>query len=302
MIGLRRTTSTAGRGTTLPRGAGGVLALMLLLVVGGCQAGGGAPEMGFPTLNEIASRVTPVLPEDGEQPFADSGSRAWVMVRQADLALSWSMDEAWELMDESVLSGEARRWYRDNGVRMGVLNAGDLEALAERLPAPAAMHQSRVTDAGHPVELRRSPRLSGQVALALPGVDEPEPASGGVMRLLAQLRGEDPGRVSMAVVPHHHLPRQSLMPRDALERELDGRVFEELAARVDLPAGRVLVIGLHHELEFELEDDERDDPAAVLAEAERLADELPANLGRALLTARRAGRPVQVLVMVSAEP
>ncbi len=306
----RRATWMSRRCPTFARGAARVtgltslaVALMVVAAGAGCQAGGGSPEMGhFPTLDEVGSRVTPVLPEDGERPFADAGSGRWAMVRQVDLPLAWPIDAAWDLVDEAALSAEARRWYNANGVRVGLLSAGDLEAFAEHLPAPVAVHQSRVRDAGHPVELRRSPRLSREVALTLPGDAEAEPAVGGSMRLLAQMRSPGPGRMSLALVPHHHVPEHSLLPRDPLERELDGRVFEELTAGVELSTGRLLVIGLHHELEAELEEEDWDDPAAIVAEAERLAEALPVNLGRALLTARRAGRPVQVLVMVALEP
>ncbi|MEX0885576.1 MAG: hypothetical protein WD009_03970 [Phycisphaeraceae bacterium] len=315
MMMMRTRRGTPPPGPSLKEGGkravaawrGGWLCLALAALAGGCQAGGGAPVMAFPTLGEIASRVTPVLPADAEQPFADARSRSWVTTRQLDLPLAGSVAEAWALVDDTAMSQQPRAAWRGNGVRVGVLDPARLEAFLDRLPRAVATHESRVTDAGYPVELRRSPRLAGAAAVKLPGVEQPERVRGGAMRLLAQVRAHGPGSVSLALVPHHQDHRPTLLPRDPLERELDGRVFEELAARVDLQAGQWLVVGLHHDFPLDADADADDtegeaEAPASREQAEELAAALPDHLGRALLTARRAGHPVQVMLVIAVEP
>jgi hypothetical protein len=66
--------------------------------------------------------------------------------------------------------------------------------------------------------------------------------SGGRLQLLTRLM-PDQGFVTMELTPHHFKPRLTLEPRTAMEKQLDGRMFEELTVRIAMPADRVLIVG-----------------------------------------------------------
>src|SRR5690606_13280277 len=106
----------------------------------------------------------------------------------------------------------------------------------------------RLWGSEHPTPIRRTPRLVGSVTVDLtipPSAVREEEVTGGRLQLLARLTLDPAGRMVIDLIPHHHVPKLTLQPRTALEKELDGRMFNELALRAYIPQGAVLVVGLY---------------------------------------------------------
>ncbi len=139
--------------------------------------------------------------------------------------------------------------------------------------------------------------------------------------------------VLVELLLHHHREQVTLHTRLPQEKLLDGRVFHELAAEVLLQPQQRLVVGLHRVIVEPSQDTphegEADDASPELAEDERAElsalrqadppqdgtpeqdaaanpasptfEPLPAHFGRQLLTGRRLGRNVQVLLVIEFE-
>ncbi len=159
--------------------------------------------------------------------------------------------------------------------------------------------------------------------------------------MVARAADGSPGDgIRVEVTPHHHIPQVRLTPPDPQVAMLDGRLFTELTLRAELPPGKTLVIGLYTPPappgnapapgsapapevipndvpggEPEPESDAR--ISAMPSEAEPLSDEpkpedaeepappgppqVPAHLGRALLTGKRYNRAMQMMILISPE-
>lgn len=287
---------------------------LLALGLASCKAP--PKEETFPSLQQVESDVTPVTPPAA--PELASQSRVLATVERYDLPLYAPTDEAWQVVDQGVLPRLTRGVWRTNGIRVGLLDIGDLRAFFEALPPPVVTQRTQITATEHPVVLRRSPYLRGTAMIDLtvpPRTVEEVPVTGGRLQLLAQMRSEPFGVVSLNLLPHHYLPEVSLLPRGPLAKQLDGRIFEEIGVRLNVASNRLLVIGLHLPEEDApappaspapddastvnaQPDDAPPEPAEKPLRIEDAPDGLPPHLGHALFTASRAGRPVQVLLLI----
>ena len=140
------------------------------------------------------------------------------------------------------------------------------------------------------------------------------------------------------MTPHHYLPGSDLprvirqgdsfkvIPRTLEEKALDGRTYSDLTLRVDMPPGRLLVVGLYwpwsnptvvnyvqQAQDAETSADERprgDPPTTVLEPMIESVDDLPEyappppiahHLGRVLFTGARMGEPLQMLLVIGVD-
>lgn len=75
------------------------------------------------------------------------------------------------------------------------------------------------------------------------GRSRPVAIGSGRRQFLLSLSSRGPGGSTLlTIVPHHHQPKFSLMPRLSMEKELDGRRFDEMSLTVDLPADQCLLL------------------------------------------------------------
>ncbi|MEX0654902.1 MAG: hypothetical protein WD534_13515 [Phycisphaeraceae bacterium] len=305
-------------------------ALAGLVGVAGCQSTGHRAAPPLPTLSEIESRVTPSEPPETDRPA--ERRRGIATIQQIDLPLQTDLDESWDLANERVLTQRARQVWNGNGIRMGLLAMDEVDPFFEPLPYVLGVHRTRIVGGRHPSSVRTSPALREPVQVDLAGVagdgqEQVVELDRGRVRLLIRMEANPVGGVTVELTPHHQLPGSSLIPRDPLEKELDGRVFDELAVAFDLNRNDVLVVGLHwpwstdadeaddeeEEGEEEEEEDgrerieqrfepEEEGPLRLWTVDEDAAPELPRHLGRTLFAGRRAGGRMQSVLLIQVEP
>jgi len=207
----------------------------------------------------IGCESTPRQQEDIPLPsFGDQGparpTGVYAVIRRADVPLDESTDEAWSIINEQVVPPVTRGIWRGNGMRIGRLQRDQLDAYSEAMPQPVACSRSLINRSAHPVSILTSPRLRSDLRFEMDLTRPPRPRTvqmiqggeGSTLRLLAQIETEDDGRHTLVLTPQHHIPSPlDLIPRSPLEKEMDGRVYDELSLRVTLGEDQIAVVGLH---------------------------------------------------------
>ena len=106
----------------------------------------------------------------------------------------------------------------------------------------------------HAVSVLETPRLRGDLRFQMDLTRPPRPRAvetvqGGdqsTLRLLAKIETQSDGTHTLVLTPQHYIPSPlDLIPRDLMEREMDGRVYDELSLRVTLGKDQIAVVGLH---------------------------------------------------------
>ncbi|MCC6683209.1 MAG: hypothetical protein IT445_20120 [Phycisphaeraceae bacterium] len=276
--------------------------LLLTLTLQGCQQTQTREEP-LPPLRDVRGDVQPPI-----NPAMPVG-RALVNIQQIALSLEQPTDPAWEAVDEQAFPAVTRSVWNANGLRLGLIQRNRLRDMIEKLPPAASVGNERVLAGDHPVAVRRSPPLAGVVTVDLtipPMAVQEEQITGGRAQLLLDVNAGQTLRLS----PHHYLPQVSLLPRNVLEKELDGRIYHELALSAGLGPQDVLVLGLYRPWPLLLADpmrDEQDEAARNDASAKKVYDlssppPMVNNLGRALMTLDAANRPLQLILLITIEP
>ncbi len=220
------------------------LAPLAALLLSACAAP--PPEPNLPRISDIRSSRHDAIVREALERTPDV--TALVTVRQVDLHLDVVTDEAWDLIDESVIPRLTRAVWQNNGLRVGVVDAAKLPDIARVVGEPMAVRDAQLTASDIPTAIRRSPPLRTTVPVDLtvpPYAPRIEHAEGGRMQLLARVERDTAGRLLLDLIPHHHLPRPTFHARHPMEKALDGRVFESIAVRVALSRRQLLVVGLH---------------------------------------------------------
>lgn len=321
-----------------------VIALICAAGMVSCETDGWGGEM--PNMSQVEGGPELQPPPDELPP-----PKALITVDRIDLPLNRSLESAWSLVDEQVAPPLRMGMWQTNGLRIGLIGVDQIQSFVESLPQAYAARRSQIVSTDHPTPIRRSPRLLGDVLvdMTVPPMSPREiEIHGGRVQLQSRVVRDDAGLALLEMVPHHYVPRAALLPRDPLEKELDGRFFDELAMRVNVPADRVLVIGLywpwpdaevqapsaaaggadaevgHPEVAQMLQtvDDEPQqeqgpaqesetpvsdeaDPQPTPPDTPLTADQPPPlrnTIGRAMMTAVRQNRPIQILLLVSVDP
>jgi hypothetical protein len=197
--------------------------------------------------------------DDVPLPEIDTGSQrvprgVYGVIRQADLPLNEPTDDAWAIINEQVVPTMTRGAWRGNGMRLGLLQRDQLEAYTEAMPRPVAFGETLINQSPHPTPIVQTPRLRNDVLFEVDLTRPPMPrrvenVAGGdnsTLRLLAHIETETDGRHTIVLTPIHHTPSPyTLIPRDPIEKELDGRVFDELTVRLTLGPDQIAVVGLY---------------------------------------------------------
>lgn len=248
------------------------------------------------------------------------------------LPLERPTDEAWKVVDESAFPALTRGVWNQNGLRIGLLSRDKVAEFVKRLPPATGMGQSELMGSEHPTPILRTPRLRGYATIDLtipPMPVREEEVTGGRLQLLARLTRDHRGALVVDLLPHHHVPKLDFKVRDALEKELDGRIFEELTLRAEVPGNALLVIGLYRPWPVPpAEEAPAPQPIVTpemlpqpteggqVATAQPAPEEkeevpataalpgppLPNHLGRALLAGMKLGKPQQTVLIIAVEP
>jgi len=237
----------------------GSLCLSALLAAAICLGVGCTSEPKYPkpdaSFSELGSPTPAFGPRTEEERRAEAENRVYVaIVQRIDLPLDQPLDEVWQTIDEEGFPAITRGVWRANGMRLGLLTEDRLEAFSQRMPELVDMFESKVMVGARAMPIMYTPRLPGDLSFPLdltrppapPNVVRIEGGHSGRFQLLASLEKDEQGRTFITLTPHHYLPKPNLLePRDIIESQLDGRVYDELAIRVEVTDDRLLVVGLH---------------------------------------------------------
>ncbi len=279
----------------------GAAMLLMLVAMLGCQQA--QPQEELPPLRDVAGNVKP--PVNPAMPV----SRALVNIQQIAMRLDRPTDPAWETVNEDAFPAVTRSVWNANGLRLGLIRRDHLRDLIEKLPPASSVGNEKVLASDHPVAVRRSPPLAGVVTVDLtipPLAVREEQITGGRVQLLLDVNAAQ----TLRLTPHHYLPQFSLQPRSVLEKDLDGRIFNELALSAGLGPQDVLVLGLYRPWPLLLADPMRNDQdeAAPSDKPDKKVYDLSHppmmvnNLGRALMTLDAAHGPMQLMLLITVEP
>lgn len=192
------------------------------------------------------------LPGFGDGPAGPRG--VYAVIRRVDVPLNEPTDAAWSLINEQVVPPLTRGAWRGNGLRVGLLRRDQLDPYAQAMPQPVAFGESVINKSDYPVPILETAQLRNNLRFEIDLTRPPRPRQVGViqggkrstLRMLAQIKTDDEGRHRLVLTPHHFIPsRFDLVPRNPLEKELDGRVFEELAIELTPGEDQIIVIGLY---------------------------------------------------------
>lgn len=223
----------------------------LALAIVGCASAANDELSDLPTLDEVRSDVTPPAAPQAEQDQQRAQRpRVEIALEQIELPLDIPLSELWEYIDEDALDEPMRRAWNANGLRVGVVRAEQREPFAETLPEDLVLgvRRHRVSSRSERVALRGGPRLTEPVTVhGAPGAGAGQAyeAERGRLRLLGRAQIDRQGGRHIELVPQHHRRRHAVQPRHPREAELDGEIFESLAAVLTFSGHELLVVGLH---------------------------------------------------------
>lgn len=190
--------------------------------------------------------------------FANEGPQrpkgVYAVIRRVDVPLDKSTDDAWSIINEQVVPPVTRGVWRGNGLRIGLLPREQLDQYSDAMPQPVAFSQAMINKSTYPVPIVETPRLRGSLRFQVDLTRPPRPrlvetVKGGeqsTLRLLAKIETREDSRHTLVLTPQHYIPSPlTLIPRDPFEKEMDGRVYDELTLRVTPGKDQIAVVGLH---------------------------------------------------------
>jgi hypothetical protein len=197
-------------------------------------------------LSEVQSR----LPRqwNGGQTPGGSGPTAKLHVRQIALPLDASLASVWELINETALPRATRAAWQANGLRLGLLNKNKVAEFKQGLPDLLGHRFSTLYTTRHPSPMIDSPPLRQPYRATVAFQDQAnrvQRLTGGRMQMLVKAQRDSAGRLFVYFTPHHYKRQLSVKPRDPLEKQLDGTVFNELTIRLPAPRRQYILLGLH---------------------------------------------------------
>lgn len=168
--------------------------------------------------------------------------------RRTTVRLSHPVEELWALTDETILSEVSRAVWNGNGMRVGLLSAGQADEFGEALGKTFEVRDTHIRSFDEPRLLRRSPPLRAEFFADLTVPPLPvtkEYFTRGRLQLLMSSRPRGDGSALLTLLPQHHMPRSNFVPRTAAEKLLDGRIYNELGIEVNVGPSEALLIGFY---------------------------------------------------------
>jgi len=220
-----------------------VVGVLLAAFIGALAGCGSTPQPDPPD-------APPIAVERGEA----AATEVVGVIRRAEVPRSQPIDRAWALIDEQVLNPVTLGVWHGNGLRIGRMRRDQLDAFASEMPNPIARGTTTINQSSQPTPILESPALPGSLRLEVDMTRPPYPRhaeriAGGnnsTLRLLARIETLEDGGHQLVLTPHHYDPSPfDLLPRDPFEKQLDGRVFDELAVRLPIGPDQIAVVGLY---------------------------------------------------------
>lgn len=271
------------------------------------------------------------LPASGDDATAEAQTSTdtpvGALIHRVDMPLNVSLEASWAAVDEQVVPTLMHGMWQANGLRIGILHADQAQAFAQALPPILGESRAKLYTAHYPTAIRSTPRVINPVVIDLtapPRSPTTYRAHDGRLQLLARIGRDESGQAWVELTPHHYKPKADLIPRSPLEKALDGRVFDTLSAMLPLSSDTAIVVGLYRPwTESEQATEELleqtdttsppETPPGAESEAEpptapesnppadvtEQAPPLPNHLGRSLMAGERAGKPTQMLLVIS---
>lgn len=281
---------------------------------------------------EIAIKTQAVEGEaDASSPaLPNADTPVGVLIHRLDMPLNFSLDASWAAVDEKAVPMLMHGMWQTNGLRIGILHAEQAQAFAQALPPILGESRAKLYTAHYPTAVRSTPRLIDPVTVDLtapPRSPTIYRARDGRLQLLARIGRDGTGQAWLELTPHHYKPKADLIPRSPLEKALDGRRFDTLSAMLPLSPDTAVVVGLHRpwpEAEEAMDPGDEAAPGSENATENTASQEQPTtpaepadqpsdinnqkppsppaianHLGRSLMAGERAGKPTQMLLVIS---
>jgi hypothetical protein len=261
-----------------------VMVILGALLITGCSDKPQREPEPAPTVRGLGSRKATTQRAD---PTAEGAAHCF------SLPLYEPLDDAWAVTSESALDPVMTELWRQNGMRVRLLDPARYEEFQKALPRAFGAEAQRLIAGGEPIAVRVSAPTDRRLRVTLvTGDDGPrvESLSRGEPQFFVNLQDTQDGRVVAEVTPHLYQPRVTVQPRSPLESRFDGRKFSELTLRTVLTRGRLLVIGLEETPQRPRATQPATQPAPERRDETRLSD--------LFLTAQRMRRPTQVLLVI----
>lgn len=310
-----------------------LLIAALLAWLLGCVADTPPPQPELPTLSELR----PHYGSTATQPSADTQPVARVPViahiRRIEFPFFQSdLSSARDLLTRKGIPLDQIDMWRANGLFAGIVEPSDQRRFLQALPPYLGGDQSRLVSLSQTTFLSITPQLTrrAKVTVTLPdGREHPLQMSAGRCQFILRFHRTTDQRLLVECIPHHHLPKPSLIPRLPQEKELDGRIYEELTLSAPLQNGQWLVLGIEFNARPEPPPVEpaATQPEVSTSQASPTADtqptamselpspfvatasadatmtdrNIPDTLGVMLLGLLRHNKPIQTLVIISLE-
>ncbi len=256
----------------------------------------------------------------GKQPIVGA------LLHRIDMPIDASLDACWNHIDEQSIPILIRGKWQINGLRIGILHAQQADDFAKALPVIYGESRAKLFTAHYPTPIRSTPRLSRPIEIDLtqpPKSPTLYRAVGGRLQLLARIGKDDAGQAWLELIPHHYKPRPDLVPRSPLEKQLDGKLFHDLSALLPVSPDTAVVVGLYrpppppekekdgtdtsdssetdnHTAASSGDTDSKNDPDPTPHDnPEPTTPSIPDHLGKQLMTGTRAGKSIQLLMIIS---
>ncbi|MEM7625293.1 MAG: hypothetical protein AAF333_06665 [Planctomycetota bacterium] len=168
--------------------------------------------------------------------------------RRIVVRLEHPVEELWELTDETILPDVSRAVWNGNGMRVGLLSANQADEFSEALGRVMEVRDTDIRNFDEPHLLRRSRPLRAEffADLTVPPLPEnKEYFTRGRLQLLMSSRPRGDGSALLTLLPQHHVPEVSFVPRTAAEKLLDGRIYDELGIELNIGTSEALLIGFY---------------------------------------------------------
>lgn len=292
----------------------------LTLLVVGAMSACVVEDPPLPSLDQLRGTETADVP-------IGSGLTMTAEAWRIELALDAATHEAWALtgtvgLPEPILE----RWHR-NGLQIGHLDTEAWPDFEAQLPPIQNTRRANIfASSKHPHPLYTSPPLTKPIRVESTDPDESGQRDDSILiqrgqcQLLLETNDGAAGKIN-TLTPYHHRPRlivplPKLNPNDHITQTgiLHGTIFHRLAMPTAAARDRLLVVGLYRPpaepAESQTEDGEPEDPATTNESPTNAGEPdqhepqstppepLPYHLGRQLFTARRLGRPIQILLLI----
>ena len=199
----------------------------------------------LPDIAKLRSRLPAQMPTDS----IDRGPTARVRITHMVFPADSPLNAAWRLAKSKGVEPPFGALWRANGLCVYLVHRNVLDEFFALMPEPVSLGEQGLLASRLPAPVQvfakstKGRRRSATVVL--PGDREEElTVDRGMCRFLLQAQPEDDGTVFVHLTPQHHRPCASILPRTRMERQLDGRVFDELSLQAKLGRGHVLLIGL----------------------------------------------------------